>query len=332
MWSHLSQSEIDPDYSDALRRVLGRLGEYAELIIRPLNMRPTGAMLLSVDGERVEVRISAAASSVVLVAGPDADMAGEAFWLRTMAARNLPAPRLIAHDLSGARVPFCYLITSHIAGALLDRQTDEALVRVAARQVGRSLRRIHQAAAPGFGRPTPGGRWTQRSWSAALRAWVASYDARAHSAELLGAEVAAEVWAATIDNPALECVEPRLLHGAVGPGRVMVTTGESVQLEALVRPGPIVAGDPLLDVALALLPGQPAAFRQGFLEGYAAAGPLDPSQRLRLRRLGLIAALVESASDPAGSVDRLLPALVASELRLLREAEPPDSEMAPLDA
>ncbi len=69
-----------------------------------------------------------------------------------------------------------------------------------------------------------------------------------------------------------------MIHGAVEPSRALVTVGESVQLEALTRPGEIVGGDPLFDLAHATLPRHPAAFQQGLLEGYSAAGPLAPEQ------------------------------------------------------
>ena len=109
-----------------------------------------------------------------------------------------------------------------------------------------------------------------------------------------------------------------MIHGAVGPGRAVVTLGESVQLEALARPGELVGGDPLLDLAQGLLPSRPPAFRQGLLEGYAAAGPLDPGQRTRLRRLGLIALIADAATCPGS--DPALPDRVAAELAALGHA------------
>ena len=79
-----------------------------------------------------------------------------------------------------------------------------------------------------------------------------------------------------------------MIHGAVEPSRALVTVGDSVQLEALVRPGEIVGGDPLFDLAHGLLPRHPASFRQGLIEGYGASGALAPEQEDRLRRLRLL--------------------------------------------
>ncbi|MDZ4718409.1 MAG: phosphotransferase [Roseiflexaceae bacterium] len=320
MWAHLSQPELvaeDPAYCDAVRRALARLGEYIEIIVRPLNMRPVGASILAISRDRVEVRVTSSSSHIVIAIGPDADLAGEIFWLRTMATRNLAAHRLISHDQSGARVPFSYAILSFLGGAALVNTADSALVRVAARATGRTLRRAHQVIAPGFGRPTPSGRWLSNSWPMVLRAWLDSTEALTLATHTFDSETYAALLAATLEHPDLACETPCLLHGAIGPARILVTSGESIQLEALTCPGPIVAGDPLLDVATALLPSQPAAFRQGFLEGYAAVGPLDQSQRLRLRRLGVLAMLANAATQPDPAILANLPALVRSELRMI---------------
>src|SRR5262245_51796772 len=138
MWSQLNRLDISPDdptYSDARRRILGRLGDYAALIVAPLNMRPTAAALLADDAERIEVRVSTPGSHIVLAIAPDDDMAAEAFFLRALADKHLPLPRLIAHDLACTLVPFTYVIKGYVGGLPLDRLEDGPLVRVAARQI-----------------------------------------------------------------------------------------------------------------------------------------------------------------------------------------------------
>jgi hypothetical protein len=291
MWSRLSRPDIAPDdpaYSEARRRVLARLGEYVALIVAPLNMRPTGAALLRDDDERIEVRISTAGAHVVLAIAPEGDLAAEVFFLRMLAGKSLPVPRLIAHDLASTLVPFTYAVQSYVGGAPLDRLEDGPLMRVAARQLGRTLRRAHQLAAPGFGRPTITGRWTTRTWGATLEGWLARRELFGRAEEALGAERLAALRAATLDHPVLACGSPYVIHGAVAPARALATVGDSAQLEALVRPGEIVGGDPLFDLAHGLLPRHAAAFRVGLLEGYTAAGALAPEQEDRLWRLRLL--------------------------------------------
>jgi hypothetical protein len=301
----------------ARRRVLGRLGRYAELVVGPLNLRPTAAALLFEDEQRVEVRVSTPSHHIVLVIAPNGDLAPEVFWLRALAASNLPIPRLIAHDLSCTTVPFTYAIESYTGGMPLDRLDDGPRLRMLARQVGRTLRRSHQAGAPGFGRPNTTGRWPAATWAEALNGCLTQHETLARAVEVLGTQGVAVLRAATLDHPTLAWEQPCAIHGAVEPARAIVTVGDTAQLEALTRPGALVGGDPLFDLAHGLLPRHPAPFRQGLLEGYSAAGALTPEQEQRLRRLGLLlhAADTLCRGDARGLAQ--LPDQVAAALREL---------------
>jgi hypothetical protein len=316
MWSQLNRHvpADDAACSDARRRILARLGEYTALIVAPLNMRPTAATLLTSDDERIEVRVSTPSAHIVLAIAPDGDLAAEVFFLRTLAGKFLPVPRLVGHDLACTLVPFTYAIESYAGGAPLDRLDDGPLMRVAARQIGRTLRRAHQASAPGFGRPTTGGRWPARSWREALLAWLVQRETPARAAEVLGADAVAALWAATLDHPTLAVERPSLIHGAVEPSRALVTVGDSAQLEALTRPGALVGGDPLFDLAHGTLPRHPAAFRQGLLEGYCATGALAPNQEARLRRLRLLLHVADTLWRAESAAVARLPGEVASSL------------------
>ena len=320
MWSALNRTDIDPDdpsYSDVRRRVLGRLGEYASLAIGPLNLRPTAAALLREDDQRVELRVSTPSSHVVLVIATDGDLVPEVFWLRALAASQLPIPRLIAHDLSLTTLPFAYAIESYIGGSPLDWLEDGPRMRVLARQAGRTLRRAHQVAAPGYGRPTFTDRWPAASWPAALGGWLARRETLARAQELLGSDCTAALVDATTGHPALACVRPCVIHGAVEPARVIVTVGETMQLEALTRPGELVGGDPLFDLAHGLLPRHPASFRQGLLEGYSASGRLNDEQEGRLQRLGLLLLAADTLQSGDAAALARLPDEIAARLRKL---------------
>lgn len=287
----------------ARRRVLGRLGAYVEAVVRPLNMRPRAAALAFQDAERVEVRVSAAGAAVLVVIAPDGDLSSEVFFLRAVAGKHLPVRQVLAHDLSRGALPFSYAIESHTGGFPLDQLADPALLRLAARQVGRTLRRIHQTAAPGFGRPTPAGRWPVSGWREALGAWLDRRGGLPRAPDVLGEGPAAALRGATLDHPALDCPAPRVIHGAVSPDSAIVTVAESVQLEALTRPGELVGGDPMLDLALAALPCHPEPFRQGVVEGYTARGGLASDEAERLARLRLL--LRAEAALRSGDEDEL---------------------------
>jgi hypothetical protein len=188
---------------------------------------------------------------------------------------------------------------------------------VLARQAGRTLRRAHQVAAPGYGRPALNGRWPAASWPAALGGWLARRETLACAEEALGLECTVALIDATIDHPALACARPCVIHSAVEPARMIVTVSETMQLEALTRPGELVGGDPIFDLAHGLLPRHPATFRQGLIEGYSASGPLDAEQQERLRRLGLLLLAADTLQNGDAAALARLPDDIAAGLRAL---------------
>ena len=181
----LDQAETAESPDLPRRRVLARLGEYTASIVRPLNMRPRSAVLQLDELDRIEVRVSTDLAHVIVVIAPEGDLAGELFFIRTLSGRKLAIPQLITADMSCATVPFSYIVHSYIAGAPLSTlEADDPRGRVAARQIGRTLRYIHQSAAPGFGRPNPKRalvepKLARSAWRVALAAWRARAGRRA---------------------------------------------------------------------------------------------------------------------------------------------------------
>lgn len=308
--------EEDSPTDAARRRVLGRLGEYTSLIITPLNMRPTSATLLFEDDQRIEVRISTTSRHIILAIVPNGDMAAEVFFLRSMATKQLPAPRLIAHDLNCTVVPFTYALLGHIGGIALQQITESSLVRVAARQVGRTMRRMHQMTAPGFGRPATTGRWPKQTWLQLLDNWTAQRELGERAADILGNIQTATLVKATLEHPALRYERPCVIHGKVNPNHAIVTVGDSVQLEALIQPSNIVGGDPMFDLAYSMLPHHHSAFRHGVWEGYTATGSLAPEQEQRFQRLKLLLWVTETLWNDE-EVPNQFPEAVANELNAL---------------
>lgn len=319
MWAHLNQdlNSDDPASSEALRRILARLGDYAAAIVEPLKARPRGAALVCATDRRIEVRITTATSHLLLVIAPESDLAHEVFFLRMLAAHDLPAPRLITYDLSCTTVPFTYALETYPGSLTLASLNDAALVRVAGRQIGRVLRRIHRIEAPGFGAPTPTGRWSARTWRDALTRWLEqrNFDAQAEAA--LGSDLTAMLRSATLDHPVIACAQPRVLHGAIEPSRAVITAGESVQLECLVKPETPVGGDPVFDLAYAISSRQPPIFRQGVLEGYEMGGVLTAEDYARVDRLRLLIDIVHAFETGDPAVLAGLPVAVMARLEAL---------------
>jgi aminoglycoside phosphotransferase (APT) family kinase protein len=288
-FAHLSRPDIAPDdarYPEAWRRVLPRLGEYVELIARKLNLRPLAVNLLVETPDSLVLAVKLPGDQVALKLAPGGDLAGEVFFLRALAGRHAPVPRLIHADLECSLVPCPFVLMTYIGGVGVDAFPAPHQQQALGRQLGRALRLIHRHGAPGFGAPLPSGRWPQRGWQAALAALHASSGAAVWSQLLFDEGQWARLRAATLDHAGLLCEQPSLIHGALRPDHLICTRGEHARLEALVAPGPLVGGDPLFDLACCLLPSNPLPFRVGLMDAYGAA--LGPGDEQRLARLRLL--------------------------------------------
>ncbi len=273
--------------SDAWRRALERLGDYTALVVRATNLRPSGVMLYAQTEHHLLVRISIPGQHVILRVAPEDDLAAYVFFIRTMNGQQLPSPRLIQRDLSRMLVPFAYTIESYVPGVTAATLEARHLLYGAARQAGRLLRRMHRVHTPGAGSPSPTGRWSSRRWPTVLAQIGAQIAPPPTDAVLFGEAEQAAI-SAVLHDPRLELQQPTLLHGNFGPAAIRCTAGAHVNLEAIVEPGLRVAGDGLFDLAYGLCPAYPAPWREGLLEGYVTAGPLNEIERERLPLLRLL--------------------------------------------
>lgn len=286
--NHYISPSSEEGLSDAWRRSLGRLGDYTAIIVRSLNLRPMNVSLYAQTTDHILVRISLPGEYLILRVAPEDDLAGYVHLMRMLSGHNLPSPKIIQRDLSRGLVPFAFTLETYVPGITADQLPDGPLLRGAARQAGRALRRMHRITAGGAGRPTPSGRWPQQTWHTVLRQ-IGRRLASAPSDVLIFSATERTAVAAILDNPILDCKHPMLIHGNFSPHTIRCTAGENVHLEAFIDPGFYVGGDGLYDLACGLSPSYPVAWREGLLEGYQSAGPLNPDEQQRLPILQLLA-------------------------------------------
>jgi len=332
-YEHLNQTIISGGaYSDAWSRVLSRLGDYTASILRALNMRPADVTTLRQTPDHVLVRLSFPDEHFVLRIAPEKHLLREVFFGRTMAAHRLPAASLMYYDLKRTLVPFDYTVERHVCGIGAHQIDADAphLLHSAARQAGRTLARMHRVRTEGWGNPTASGRWLVPDWVSLLAELHASLAPITLAAPLFGASEQRLVEAILL-HPALPKVQPCLLHGALGPHSVRCTIGEHVQLEGLIEPGPLVAGDSMLDLARALDPAYSAPWREGLLDGYRAVRPLSEDEHRRLSLLRLLSGYWHTCqryarAEPHEATLAATRALLAEHSALLEDLLPIDEE------
>ncbi|NTU80549.1 MAG: aminoglycoside phosphotransferase family protein [Chloroflexales bacterium] len=290
-YSHLNHyvPPVAEGVSDAWQRAMGRLGDYTALVVRATNLRPEAASLFGQTEQHLLVRISTPSEHLILRIAPEDDLAAHVFFTRTMSGQQLPSPRIIQRDLSRTLVPFAYTLEAFVPGVSAADLEAPHLLRGAGRQAGRALRRMHRVSAPGSGRPNPAGRWHHQRWGVALRQ-IGAQLAPPPSDALVFGEAEQSAVDALLADPRLKVAQPTLMHGDFGPEAARCTSGLHVHLEAIVEPGRCVGGDGLFDLACGICPAYPQPWRDGLLDGYCTAAPLNEAERERLPLLRLLAA------------------------------------------
>ncbi|EFO81582.1 hypothetical protein OSCT_0598 [Oscillochloris trichoides DG-6] len=285
--NHYISPSAEAGLSDAWRRSLGRLGDYSAILIRSLNLRPLEVSLHDQTEEHILVRIRLPGSYLILRVAPEDDLAAYVYQIRTLNGHNIPAPQIIQRDLSRSLVPFAFTLESYVPGVTAIELQSAPLLRGAGRQAGRALRRMHRIPVTSAGRPTASGRWTQQNWRTVLRQIGRRLAAPPADALIFG-EREQRVVADLLDHPVLECQQPSLIHGRFSPRAVRCTSSGNVHVEALIDPGHYVGGDGLYDLACGLCAAYPEPWREGLLDGYQSAGPLNEAERRRLPLLQLL--------------------------------------------
>lgn len=276
-------------YSDAWTRVLGRLGDYTATIVKHLQIVPTQVAMLAQTRSHILIRISLPGQHMVLRIAPETHLLREVFFGRTMNEQRIPAARIIYQDLRRKLVPFDYMLEGHVCGVGANQIDPGApyLLHAAARQAGRTLRRMHRVHVAGWGYPSVSGRWMIPDWQSVLER---EHDrlAPASSADLVFSGTEQTLVYAILQRLAAEWVTPVLLHGAPGPQAVRCTTGDHLQIEGWIDPGSVVAGDGLFDLAQGLDPTYPPAWSAGLFDGYVSGVALSPAEHERLRLLEVL--------------------------------------------
>lgn len=267
--------------------LLNRLSDYVALVIKPFKLRVRTIVIQHVVAQRIEVKVSGT-SVVMIVFAPSEQLAGEIAFLRTCAIKQLPVPRIIHADVSYDVLPVGFVVYNHITGTPVCDVEDTTLQRMSARQVGRTLRVMHTLPMNGWGWPNPSQKWQLNDWRSAVKQWFGETTAYEQFKSKLALATFERFWQNIILDDIMKNISPVCLLGNLQMANVYVTVHSHVQLEGVVRPGVIVAGDPMFDLAATMRTATSLAFRQGIIEGYTATIPLSADEVTRIKRMAIV--------------------------------------------
>lgn len=267
--------------------ILYRLKDYIAIIITPLKLRVRTLSIYLVSHDRIEIRV--VGTTVLQVVFSHAELlASEIAFLRQSAIKKLTTPQIITADITYNLIPVGVLVCTHNAGVSLCDLEDETMQRIGARQVGRLLRSIHTQKMPGWGAPSVMNAWDMPNWRDALRKWLNMVTPIQDYTSTAMKTATYRLWHELISDEYLASVQPVCIHGDVECQNIYVTIQNHVQLEGLVRPGFLVAGDAMFDLASIMRGSVSVAVRQGVIEGYTSTIPLRTDEVARIKRLTVL--------------------------------------------
>lgn len=280
--------------SEFNRPILNRLRDFVAVAITSLKLYPSSMTLQLVLVDRIEIKVAGLSTAVVVFA-PAEQVVAEVYLNKMADTKHLPFPRVLKHDVTFTTLPIAYAVYSFIAGTPLSSVEDETMQRVAAKQVGRTMRSLHIIAAHGLGAPQLSGKWANRAWSAVIVQWLTETGDYDRLMEMIGVRTFSQLIDHTIKHPSLQQFTSNVLLGDIRQSAIMVLVHGHIQVEGLTRSGRIVAGDAMFDVASSMRNSLGSAFRQGFFEGYTMHAPLTSDEIARVKRYALLWRVVDSA-------------------------------------
>lgn len=208
---------------------------------------------------------------------------------------GIPAPAVLAVDLSGAVLPAAFAVAERLEGATLgDLEGDEAAVLAGLRSFGAVLRRLHEVRLPGAG-PLDvaplAGRFP--SWGDYLRTHADDHLAACARAGALDAAEAARAARLLEELAAGSAAGPadRVLHGDPGGPNVFLSADRAVS--GLVDWEDALVGEPLFELASCAC-FHPERRWSSLFEGYGVGPALPAADRRRFWLLVLRIALART--------------------------------------
>lgn len=303
--------------SEYNRPILNRLRDFVSVAISSLKLYPTTMQLHHVTPNRIEIRVIGLSNAVVIFA-PEEQIAAEVYLNKMAATKHLSLPRVLKHDVSFSVLPVAFAVYSFIAGVPLDTVDDEVMQRVAAKQVGRTLRSLHLIQSHGLGAPQVSGKWANRSWHAVIQHWLDSSGNYDRLLELFGPRLLGQLLEYTTKHPTLAQFEHTMLFGGLERNSIMVFVHGNIQVEGIIRSGRVVAGDAMFDVASTMRTSLGTAFRQGFIDGYTMHAPMSSAEVARVKRYALLWRVIDTSQHIMSQHDK--DALIHSVTHVLAEA------------
>lgn len=204
-----------------------------------------------------------------------------------MTEGNIPTPQIIHSSADCNFIPAPWILWKWFSGkpsCEIESKSERQNIAV---QTGIKLRKIHEIEMSGFGRIDADNEWSGENtkWTIdffikRIQNLIEKGGTAFSEKELLDIlNVTAE------SNELLSFTEPRLLHGDITGGNILVSDSEDI---TFIDPGEIITGDPMSDLGYSQTTRLSPIFREGVWGGYTKNNPLTEEENSRFLRWRLL--------------------------------------------
>lgn len=198
-------------------------------------------------------------------------------FLKKAKSRGFPVPRVLVVDTSKKLIPYDFYITEWVRGNTPDEFRNKDLY-CCAFELGRMFARMHKIHTDGYGFPRTSGGWSHKSWSLVLRDFIYRETSFVRIQKLFGRKIA-NMTSEIIKDERMEIASPSLIHGDTGEDQFVVEKKVSRWIiRGILDPSDYISGDPMVDIAGAMITWNKRAYREGFYDGYVSLHKLTVNE------------------------------------------------------
>ena len=260
------------------KSIYPRLPSYLLKIFNHYRIQPQKVELWQKGGVSNYVfKVSLTANKVyALKISPKNDLERESDFYQKLNRHALPAPKIVFKDLGPSLLPNQFLITTWITGMSIYElnKTDRLQASMLA---GRIIAKLNQILV----KP----QW-QKLWPQRLeKDFLYNHVTRKVYKTILGVDTYHKIGKILADK-SMRINSLRLLHADAGEDQFLFKKSRSgaIKLVAILDPGYLSAGDPMFELAYAMISWNLPEFNEGFLKGYQTVTRLTESFNYRFLR------------------------------------------------
>lgn len=271
-----------PGLSVDYHRIYENLSEYIYRIVQKNGFKVRDCKRLAGESN-VNVRVITNKDDLIIRISPwRGELLTSNVFYKTIIKASIPSPKVKVYDTTLSVIPFEYQIINYIQSSRL-RYSEKHNAGMA---LGKILRKLHSIKGDGFGSPINEIEWKYKGWLEALQDIYQKDAFMKSKTKLYSNREIKNIERFTFFNNTLNIRKPYLLHGDISIKNCLFRTGKSnVELVALIDPGSLISGDPMLD--LAMTSNDNNKFSQGVLESYDL-GQLTSDEKYRFYHLKLL--------------------------------------------